>query len=453
MKALIEAGVDVVRLNLSHGTIEEHRARAQETKALAEEARRAVGVLVDLPGPKPRTGPVKGDVVALEPGASFRLTAREVAGDSEGVGTSIEDLAEIVEPGDEIFLADGEIVLTVTAISGEDVVTSVVRGGALRSHKGMHLPAAELKMQAFTEQDERALRSALDMEADLIAVSFVRNAEDMKRALDALPTGENRPLLVAKIETRSALDDLDAIVAASDVVMVARGDLGIQIPLQRVPLVQKEIISVCNSTGTPVITATEMLESMVHSPLPTRAEAGDVANAILDGTDALMLSEETAVGEFPIETVETMSKVAEAADAAASERALFHEPEGGEDPVSWAVAHAAVQAAEDLGVAAILCPTQTGATARRVSAFRPHMPIMALASDSATLGGLTVTWGVRPHRVAELPRAATIAEECDRAVQAARAAGMVNDGDLVTVVAGTPGPRAGRTDFVRVVRA
>lgn len=452
--SLIKAGMDVARLNFSHGDQADHRKVAELVRATSAGSEKPVGILIDLPGPKIRSGEISTESIEIEFGRPFVLTGEERIGDDSCVSTSLGgDLVDLVDEGDEILLADGEIVLEVTGIKGSDVLTEVKRGGELRSRKGMHLPSAELKLKAFTDRDARALDVAVAMEADLVAVSFIREGGDMRRVRDALPDKGHRPLLVAKIETRSALSNIEAICQISDAVMVARGDLGIQIPLEQVPVAQKQIISICNATGTPVITATEMLESMVHSPLPTRAEAGDIANAVLDGADALMLSEETAVGSYAIEAVETMVKVVSTAESIASipDHSDRQRLEGG-DEVSWAVASAAVQASMDVGAAAILCPTQTGATARRVATFRPSMPILALASARATVGGLTISWGVRSRLVGSLPEAATIVEECDRAVQAARASGVADSGDLVTVVAGTPGPRAGRTDFMRIVR-
>ncbi|MGH2737080.1 MAG: pyruvate kinase [Actinomycetota bacterium] len=449
---LIKAGVDVVRLNFAHDKLEAHEEAAALARELASEQSRVVGVLVDLPGPKMRIGEIAGGEVELRPGDSFVLTGKDILGDSAECSTTVDGLSGMVDAGEEILLNDGQLILQVEAVKGEDVHTTVIRGGTLRSRKGMHVPGAERSVEAFTEDDREALKGALELKADLIGLSFVRDAEDIERARAALPKRGHRPLIVAKIETRSALQHLDAIAEAADAVMVARGDLGIQTPLSRVPLLQKQIIRICNQLGRPVITATQMLESMTRSPLPTRAEVADVANAVLDGTDALMLSEETAVGQHALETVRTM---AETAIAAEQGRPLAEpaEPHSRGDHVSWAVAHAAVEAATDLRVSAILCPTRSGSTARRVAAYRPSMQIVGLSSRSETLGGLALSWGVLPLATEDLPEALDMRDEVERAVVAARSAGVVQSGDLVTVVAGSPGPRAGRTDFMRVVRA
>jgi pyruvate kinase len=449
LRALIDAGADVVRLNAAHGSVEVHTERAAAARAAAAEVGRVVGVLVDLPGPKLRSGPVLNDEIELHAGTAFVLTAASIEGDESRVSTTVPELARWVRAGDDIFLADGAIVLRVDRVEGDDVVCEVVRGGILRSRKGMHVPKAEAHVEPFTDADEVALKMAVAIKADFVGLSFVRHPEDVDSVRARLPKRGFRPQLVAKIETAVALDHLPGIVGAADAVMVARGDLGIQVPARRVPLIQKEIIRFCNMSGKPVITATQMLESMTRSPLPTRAEVNDVANAVLDGTDALMLSEETAVGEHAIDAVKTMSDVAEAAEGWPHARTT---PEGvgaalDDDLVAWAVAHAAVQAAEDLRVAAIVCPTQTGTTARRVAAFRPSVPIAGISTGPDALGRLTLAWGVRPLAIS--------LDDDDHvrgAVRVTRECGLVREGDLIAVVSGSPGKRAGSTDTVRVTR-
>ena len=451
MRALLAAGADVIRLNAAHGTGDVHVQRAALARETAAALGRAVGVLVDLPGPKMRTGPVVDDEIQLETGSELTLTAAAVIGDAHRVSTTVPELARWVKPGDDIYLADGAIVLHVERVVDADVVCEVVRGGVLRSRKGMHVPRAEAHIESFTDADAVALRMAIAIKADFIGLSFVRRPEDVEAVRARLPKRRNRPQLVAKIETAVALDHLPGIVGAADAVMVARGDLGIQVPARRVPLIQKEIIRFCNMAGKPVITATQMLESMTRSPLPTRAEVNDVANAVLDGTDALMLSEETAVGEYPADTVRTMSEVAEAAEGWPRARTT---PQGAaaaldDDRVAWAVAHASVQAAEDLGVAAIVCPTQSGTTARRVAAFRPAVPIAGISSQPDVLGRLCLVWGVRPLAASDVEGD----DGLRRAVKAARDGGLARKGDLVAIVSASPGKRAGATDTVRIVRA
>jgi pyruvate kinase len=455
VRDLIDAGIDVARLNLAHGTPDDHRSTAATVREQADALGRVVGILADLPGPKMRTGPVADDEITLEAGGRFVLTPDDVEGSAERVTVSMSDCAQLVDRDDEIYLADGEIVLKVIDDDDSgDVVTEIVRGGILRSRKGMHIPGAERRMEAFTDEDRKALDVALSLKADLIGLSFVRDEGDVARVRNLLPKRSSGPLLVAKIETRAAVEHIDGIVPEADAVMVARGDLGIQMPLTGVPLLQKDIIHACNRAGTPVITATQMLESMTHSPIPTRAEIADVANAVLDGTDALMLSEETAVGDHPVDSVRTMSETARKAEAR-TPGARQPDPERlGADRVSWAVAHAAVQAAEDLGAAAILCPTRSGSTPRRVAAYRPSMSVIGLTKRKDVGGALALLRGVTPLAGdVDDPIPKKVREDIDRAMGVASRAGLIGEGDLVVLVAGSPGPRAGRTDYMRVVRA
>jgi pyruvate kinase len=451
LRALLEAGVDVIRLNFAHDVLDAHKKTAELARGLARDLGKVVGVMVDLPGPKMRTGPIRDEELELVAGQRFVLTGDDVEGDAEKVSTTVEGLAGFVSKGDAIFLADGQIVLQVVSEQGEDVITEVVRPGILRSRKGMHLPHAEDHVKAFTPEDEIALQGSVELEADLVGLSFVRDANDMQRARAALPEHGHRPRLVAKIETASAVANLAAIVPEADAVMVARGDLGIQTPLRRVPLLQKEIIKTCNEWGRPVITATQMLESMTSATLPTRAEVADVANAVLDGTDALMLSEETAVGHDPVGVYKMMADVAQSAETALGQWPRPVRKDARTDAVSWAVCRAAVRAAEELGVAAILCPTRTGSTPRRVATSRPSMPIVALSADLRTLGPLGLAWGVVPLHLPETPVAYGQKADVERVTRAAMGAGLVSPGDLVAVVAGSEGPRAGSTDFVRIV--
>lgn len=451
--SLLAAGADIVRLNFAHSTPAVHEAAATEARRQARELGRVVGVLVDLPGPKMRTGPVVGDGVVLEPGATLTLTTRDVVGDATLVSVTVPDLPNLVDKGDEVYLADGQIVLTVHAVADDEIQAEVTRGGILRSRKGLHLPRAERRLRAFTSEDEQALQVALAIKADLVGLSFVRDADDVRRARAALPRRGPRPLIVAKIETAAALDSLDEITREADALMVARGDLGIQMPLERVPFLQKEIIRTCNEAGIPVITATQMLESMTSARLPTRAEVTDVANAVLDGSDALMLSEETAVGDHPTESIRVMASIIKTAESAPR---AHREPSGlteRDDPVSWAVARAAVQAAHDLRVAAIVCPTQSGATARKVAAFRPNTPVYALSDREAVLGALALTWGTIPLRAPAAGTTGDAGAVVGKAVEVVMASGHLRRGDLVAVVAGSSGPRAGTTDFLRIVRA
>ena len=342
LRQLLAAGVDVVRLNAAHSDMQTHSNNVRLVRELAGALGRHVAVLVDLPGPKIRTGLVVGDAVELESGHEFLLSGTDDGrGDVHHVATTLSELAQWARRGDEVYLADGAIVLRVLEAVGNDVRTEIVRGGTLRSRKGMHLPRAEAHVEPFTDRDALALEMAIAAKVDFVGLSFVRRAEDVERVRAMLPKRGPRPALVPKIETAAAVDNIEGIIQVADAVMVARGDLGIQMPARRVPLLQKEIIRLCNLAGKPVITATQMLESMTRSPLPTRAEVNDVANAVLDGTDALMLSEETAVGLFPNETVRMMSEVAESAEGWPHDRVDPAASAGADaDRVAWAVAHA-----------------------------------------------------------------------------------------------------------------
>jgi pyruvate kinase len=446
IKAVLAAGADVVRLNGAHGTPAAHARAAELARDAAQELGRNLGVLVDLPGSKLRIGKVPGDELELEAGQTLVLTAAGEPAQERALATNVPDLPELVSVDDPIWLADGEIVLATKALGAGAVVTEVVRGGTLRSRKGLAVPGGDRVLDAFSSGDEKILELALRVGAELLGVSFVRSEDDLTRVHSALGGASSRPLLVAKIETPAALDHLDEIIAAADAVMIARGDLGVQIDIARTPLVQKEIIGLCNRAGRPVITATQMLDSMTRSPLPTRAEATDVANAVLDGTDALMLSEETGVGSFPVETVAMMARLASAAEAWRPD-AVTRGGVAEDELVAAAVAHAAVQAAHDAGAAAIVCRTTTGATARRIASLRPRVPIVAVTPSDAVAAGLAVVWGVvgvvSPG--ADPDPVATVA--------AARTAGAVAADELVAVAASPPPGVADRGGSVHVVEA
>lgn len=450
LRALMDAGVDVARLNLAHSDAPTHARDAAQVRRAADEAGRIIGLLADLPGPKMRTGEVQDGEVLLQEGQTFRLTSTPVLGDETVVSVTIDNLEDLVSSGDEIFLADGQIVLAVRDVDPNTIDTVVVRGGTLRSGKGMHVTKPDARIAGFEQAEAAALKVALDLEADLIGLSFVRTAEDVRRVRSLLAGDARTPLLVAKIETRAAVANLKAIVDEADAVMVARGDLGIELPLQQVPVLQKQAIHTCNIAGKPVITATQMLESMTRVPLPTRAEVTDVANAVFDGTDALMLSEETAIGEFPVESVRAMNDI-----ALEAEQNVAFEPRAAtsndDEPVSWAIARAAVQTAEEVSAAVIVCPTRTGSTARRVAAFRPTMPILALDDNLENLRPLALLRGVIPLLVPFVPEQDLPARGLKRALAAVDQAAMARPGDLIALVGRGSPPTSSSTDFVRIL--
>jgi pyruvate kinase len=446
--ALVDAGLDVVRLNFSHGERADHLARFAMVREVAAERGRNVAILMDLQGPKIRVGLVGEDGVTLAPGQDCVLVAgAEHAGPPE-IPVVYRQLATDVREGDQILLDDGAIELRVTGVDGDRVRCQVVRGGVLRSRKGVNLPGVAVSAASLTDKDRADLATAVEAGADYVALSFVRRPDDVADAKQAIAElGSDIPV-VAKLERPEALGCLDEILDASDAVMVARGDLGVELPVEKVPPLQKEIIARANSLGVPVITATQMLESMVASPRPTRAEASDVANAIFDGTDAVMLSQETAVGSYPVEAVATMRRIAREAEATPQ---LAHPPPPatGALDVAATVCKAAVQVATDLGARAIVAFSESGATARFVSRFRPRVSILGLTPYEATRRRMALYWGV--EAASPLDRGVDLAAMIAQGDERICDEGMASPGDLVVVVAGTPGGR-GATNRVLVHR-
>ncbi len=445
---MIRAGLDVARLNFSHGDHASHAARIRLVRQLAREAGRPVAILQDLAGPKIRIGTFACGTVHLKSGDAFTLTGREVPGDAREVGLGYRDLASDVQAGDRLLLADGALELVVEDVAGSDIRCLVVTGGELGSRKGINLTTRSIRAPILSAKDKEDLRFGLEQGVDFVALSFVRSAADVEEARAYMDSLGGSVPLVAKIEKHEALGELEAILAQVDGVMVARGDLGVEIPPEQVPRVQKRIIRLANAAGKPVITATQMLRSMVDAPRPTRAEVADVANAILDGTDAVMLSEESAAGSYPVDSVETMVRI-----AVETERDFPHEdwlhrlqPEGAEDPTR-AVAHAACELAGRVAAAAILTCTMSGGTSRLVARHRPRQPVIAATPDEGTWRRLSLSWGCVPLLTA-------LHEGLDPMIRAAsreaRHAGLLEAGDVVVVTAGHPFQRAGSTNLIRV---
>jgi len=449
LERLVTAGMDVARLNFSHGTQDEHGQVIRRLRRAAAKAGRPVAVLQDLAGPKIRIGPIRSGPVVLEAGASITLTGRKVPGDADVVSTSLPSLAADVRKGDVLLLSDGALELEVVAIDDLDIRCRVVIGGPLSSFKGINVPARTLRTPSLTAKDKTDLRFGLRGGVDFVALSLVRDAGDIARARRAMRRAGGAVPVIAKIEKHEALDNMDEIVEAADGIMVARGDLGVETPLERIPQVQKVLIGKCRAAGKPVITATQMLRSMVDSPRPTRAEVTDVANAILDGTDAIMLSEETAVGKFPVEAVDMMARIAREAEAMpgslSGETWVAPEPMPGSLPS--AVACAAASLASDVGAAAIITLTQTGSTARLVSRCRPSAPILAYAPVESTRRRLALCWGVIPVRG---ENSASTDGMIASALKAASRTGLVKRGQTVVVTAGVPPGRAGTTNLIKV---
>jgi pyruvate kinase len=448
LAAMVDAGLDVVRLNFSHGERADHLARFALAREVAAERGRNVAILMDLQGPKIRVGVVPGDGIRLEPGADCVLVVGTEHASPPAIPIVYPRLAADVKEGDQILLDDGAIALRVVGVEGDRVRCEVVRGGVVRSRKGVNLPGVAVSAPSLTDKDRADLATAVEAGADYVALSFVRRPDDVADAKQAIADLGSDVPVVAKLERPEALDHLDEILDVADAVMVARGDLGVELAVEKVPPLQKEIIARANSLGVPVITATQMLESMVSNPRPTRAEASDVANAIFDGTDAVMLSQETAVGSYPVESVATMGRIAREAESIPH---LAHPPPppSGALDVAVTVCKAAVQVATDLGARAIVAFSESGATARFVSRFRPRVPILGLTPDESTRRRMALYWGV--EAASPLDRGVDLGAMIAQGDERICAEGMASPGDLVVVVAGTPGGR-GATNRVLVHR-
>jgi pyruvate kinase len=446
LEQLIRAGMDVARLNFSHGTQAEHLEVITEVRRIAQRLGRSVAVLQDLAGLKIRIGEMESGAVTLEAGAPFTLTTRPVLGSRQEASVDYPHLTEDVRPGDTLLLSDGDLELEVIGTTEKDVHCRVIMGGTLASRKGIDLPSRSITVPTVTDKDRDDLAFGLRYGVDYVAQSFVRTAADvlgMRRMIQ--DHGSTAPL-IAKIETHEALTNIDEIIDRVDGVMVARGDLGVAIPLATVPRLQKMLIGKANRAGKPVITATHMLRSMQDSPRPTRAEVMDVANAVLDGTDAIMLSEETAIGRFPLEAVTTMAAIAADAESTFPFDAWIHRFATG-GPLPEAVARAACMMAADIDAAAIVTCTQSGGTARRVAQYRPRAPILAPTPHAESYRRLALVWGVTPLLNQSQ---ATTDELIDGALGAALAAARVQRGDTVVITAGVPVGRPGMTNLIKV---
>ena len=444
---LIGAGMNVARLNFSHGTPEYQRELVRKLKRVRKALNKPVAILQDLQGPKIRIGAIESGIVQILPGKEFVLTADSVPGDAHRVSVSLKSLPHEVKTGHPILLADGNIELRVEKIVPPDIYCTVIVGGQLSSHKGINMPASEVHVDSLTRKDRKDIVIGLEEGVDAIALSFVRKASDILACRKVVEDhGGNIPI-IAKIEKHAAVDNIDSIVAASQAIMVARGDLGVEIDLEKVPLVQKAIIHKCNALGKPVITATQMLQRMVDNPRPTRAEATDVANAILDGTDAVMLSDETAAGKYPVEAVVIMDRIARSAEGALDELKFENIPI--EASTSDAISRSSYFIAKEIGAAAIITPTWSGSTACLVSRFRPKQPILATTPNEAALDFLSLCWGVIPIPI---PPSDTMDDMIRFSIAAGRQAGYLESGQQVIITGGAPLHVAGKTNFIKVDR-
>lgn len=447
LRELIDVGMDVARFNLSHGSHAEHEERYLRVRKAATEAERNVGVLVDLQGPKIRLGEFAGGSAELEVGQTFVITVDDVDGTAERASTTYKGLPGDVSAGDTVLIDDGRLALEVTEVTDTDVVTTVVIGGRVSDHKGLNLPGTAVSVPALSEKDVDDLRWGLRIGADMIALSFVRSASDVDDVHRIMAEEGVRLPVIAKVEKPQAVENLAEIVDAFDGVMVARGDLGVELPLWDVPLVQKRAVELCRRRAKPVIVATQMLDSMIVNPRPTRAETSDVANAVLDGADAVMLSGETSVGAYPLETVTTMAKIVETVE----EHGLERIPPLGTQPRTkgGAITKAAVETGVLLGAKYLVAFTQSGDSARRMARLRPDIPLLAFSPLSATRHQLALSWGIEAFIAEHVDHTDEMVKQVDRMLLEQE---RCRRGDLVIIVAGSPPGIPGSTNAMRVHR-
>jgi pyruvate kinase len=449
LKAIIEAGATTLRLNFSHGTHADHQRNIRLIRQTAFELNQPVAILQDLQGPKIRLGKFENGSIVLAKGDRFTLTNRPVAGTQEISCVTYDYLADEVPVGAKILLDDGRVEMVVEDINREkgDLYCRVTVAGKLSNNKGVNFPGVYLSIKAMTDKDREDLMFGLDQGVDWVALSFVRNPQDLIEIKELISsTGKNVPV-VAKIEKHEAIEQMESVLSLCDGVMVARGDLGVELPAEDVPVLQKRLIATANRLGIPIITATQMLDSMVSNPRPTRAEVSDVANAILDGTDAVMLSNETAVGSYPVEAVATMARIAERIEQEVSQNYTSRHGRDNRRSIPNAISQAVGQIAENLGAAAIMTLTQTGATARNVSKFRPTTPILAITPHVNVARQLQLVWGVKPLLVLELP---STGQTFQAAINVAQEKSLLSEGDLVVMTAGTLQGVSGSTDLIKV---
>jgi pyruvate kinase len=447
LERMIAAGMDVARLNFAHGTPQQHAETAEAIRGAAGRVGREVAILGDLPGPKLRLGPVAGGVAELARDARVVLTPQQVEGTPERLPVAWRGFSELVDEGDVCYLADGAVRLRVDAVDDSEVVTKVEVGGSVASRQGLNLPNVTVSLPAVSDEDIALMDAGLDMGLDVFALSFVRRREDLEPVRERLRERDADVPLIAKVEKPQAAANAEEIIDAADGIMIARGDLGIELPIEEVPLVQKRLLAVAGRRAKPTITATQMLESMVHSTRPTRAEVADVANAIFDGTDAVMLSQETAVGRHPVVAVEMMASIAETAERELPYGRWLAERGPQANNQYHAIAFGAVGAVYQLGLKCIVSPTNTGTTARLISAYRPKAPVLALSPRRDVVRGCHLLWGVHPQLHEEPLDTLDLIESC---AAAAVRAGLARTGDKIGITAGLPAGSAGGTNLFKV---
>ncbi|MFI5359811.1 MAG: pyruvate kinase [Halanaerobiales bacterium] len=450
---LVEAGLDVARLNLSHGDYEEHSRKIEIIREVEDDTGKTIGIMLDTRGPEVRTGPLEDNKeIFLYTGDELVLTTDEVMGNKERISVSYKELTKDVKEGSRILIDDGLLELQVLAVNGNDIRCKVLNGGLLGSYKGVNIPGVSLNLPALTKRDKEFIHFGIKMGINFIAASFVRKAQDIIAIRAFLDNeGAEGIYIIAKIENQEGVDNIDEILEVADGIMIARGDLGVEIPPEKVPVIQKRLIRKCNEAGKPVITATQMLNSMIGNPRPTRAEASDVANAILDGTDAIMLSGESAIGKYPVEAVKTMDRIAREIESSAFyQETMFSTTQKNRAKVSTiteSISSATCKIAMEIGARCIISATTSGSTARMVSKFRPNIPIIAVTHDKYVKHYLTVCWGIHPIQLAV--RGRTTDELINNSIKAARRYGLVKPGDRVVITAGTHS--AGTTNLIEVI--
>ncbi len=448
IEQLINAGIDIARLNFSHGTTDDHRRLIHNVRTASHQTGKDVGILLDLQGPKIRIGKLEKEVINLEEGTPFVITTRDIAGNDREVSTNYAPLPQEITEGAHILLDDGLLELEVLNTTSTDINCRVIRGGQLTEKKGINVPGARFSVPSLTDKDREDLLTGIREGVDYVAISFIRTADDVTSVKNIVKREGASIPVIAKIEKPEAVDNLDQILKVADGIMVARGDLGVELPPEEVPIIQKEIIRQCNEEGVPVITATQMLESMIHHPRPTRAEASDVANAIVDGTDAIMLSGETAVGKYPVEAVSMMNRI-----AAATESRLFKTLRAKPEEIKvWgdsehAIAHAVYYTALDINATAIVAFTKSGGTARIISKYRPGIPIIGVTHTPPILKRFSLYWGVRGVLV-------ELKENTDAMIngveQKLLETGLAKHGDTVIITLGVPWGVAGSTNMLMI---
>ncbi|MDD6769743.1 MAG: pyruvate kinase [Inconstantimicrobium porci] len=453
LKQIIEAGMNASRHNFSHGDHEEHRGRIESVRRLAKECGKEVAIVLDTKGPEIRTGKFEPNKVELQKGTEFTIYAgekamAEVVGDTTKCAVTYENLPNDVKPGNTILIDDGLVGLEVKSIEGNAVKCEVMNTGLVGTHKGVNLPGVKVNLPAMTEKDKADLIFGCEMKVNMVAASFVRKAEDVIAIREVLKANGGEDIMIfPKIENQEGVDNIDSIIAVSDGIMVARGDLGVEIPIEEVPAVQKMIIRKCNEAGIPVITATQMLDSMIRNPRPTRAEVSDIANSIFDGTDAVMLSGESANGTYPVEAVKTQARICEAAERELTYKVSVSNAKHHVPAVAGVIARATCNAAEELEASAVIASTQSGATARRISQCRPLCPVVAVTPNERVAKQLAFSWGVLPVVADEFK---STDEMLENSVEIAKKAGVVKAGDTVVVAAGVPVDKTGSTNLMKV---